>query len=550
MVHLPRLLFNVFAAVSLVNAYQHITRAPYPTAVNVTMPSFYPRTPTIISVGSTPKLCGSSADCGPDAPLCELPFLFDIAPYNQPQRVCMLSPAGNPCETGDQCTTGSCPSWNSGKCAVDYYGGCTSDSCSGVPANQRRCRWPADCSGAGRCGTAQDVRADGSSLEGKCLTLGGDTCTDAAECQSRACTNGRCEYGAVIGQLAPNQFVCGGSLSQVTRVITAASELSDGTFAISPMVYNIQICAPLERELNKGVGTECSNNWECATGRCAGTKGSSSPVCSLQPVGAGCYDQRDCGSGRCSNSGRCQASAVGQSCYYSSDCTSRNCEAGVCGEAVQTLTTTSSTTSTSTSTTSSTSTAASTSSSSSSTTSSTTRSTSSSTSTSTSSRSTTTTRSSSSATSTSSTTSRTSSTTSRPASTSSSSRSTSSSSVRTTSTSTSSRSSSSSSTSSRSGSTTSRSTSTTTPTSTRFTTSTKKSSTTTTATQTLLPLGATCATNTICQSAYCRAKLNADGTRSSQATCDVKKASGNACYQNAGCISGVCTKGALNGTCK
>ncbi|KAK0521818.1 hypothetical protein OC834_006516, partial [Tilletia horrida] len=53
-------------------------------------------------------------------------------------------------------------------------------------------------------------------------------------------------------------------------------------------------------------------------------------------------------------------------------------------------------------------------------------------------------------------------------------------------------------------------------------------------------------------SSYCRAKLNADGTRATAKFCDVKKASGRDCYQDAGCISGVCiiVKGEINGSCQ
>ncbi|KAE8184354.1 hypothetical protein CF336_g7831 [Tilletia laevis] len=75
---------------------------------------------------------------------------------------------------------------------------------------------------------------------------------------------------------------------------------------------------------------------------------------------------------------------------------------------------------------------------------------------------------------------------------------------------------------------------------------------TTTSTATPLPNGSACGSNSFCQSGYCRAKLNPDGTRSNDATCEVKKASGAAFYQNAGCLSGTCSiaKGDVSGICK
>ncbi|KAK0520187.1 hypothetical protein OC834_007128 [Tilletia horrida] len=84
------------------------------------------------------------------------------------------------------------------------------------------------------------------------------------------------------------------------------------------------------------------------------------------------------------------------------------------------------------------------------------------------------------------------------------------------------------------------------------TTSTSTTTSKATSTPTALPLGAPCDANTWCQSGYCRAKLNPDGTRATQAYCDVKKASGSACYQNAGCVSGTCViaRGEINGVCK
>ncbi|CAD6939883.1 unnamed protein product [Tilletia controversa] len=79
------------------------------------------------------------------------------------------------------------------------------------------------------------------------------------------------------------------------------------------------------------------------------------------------------------------------------------------------------------------------------------------------------------------------------------------------------------------------------PTSTSTATS-SSTKTTTSSTSTLLPSAASCTSNALCSSGYCRKPLLSDGvTRASTGVCDVKKASGTKCYQNDGCISGKCT---------
>ncbi|KAL9933568.1 hypothetical protein V8E36_007744 [Tilletia maclaganii] len=90
-------------------------------------------------------------------------------------------------------------------------------------------------------------------------------------------------------------------------------------------------------------------------------------------------------------------------------------------------------------------------------------------------------------------------------------------------------------------STTPKSTSTTTTTSSRTSTTTSKTSTTSSS---ALPSAASCTANVQCASSYCRKALLSDGvTRAQTGVCDTKKANGSRCYQNGGCISGLCSNG-------
>ncbi|CAD6932378.1 unnamed protein product [Tilletia caries] len=118
---------------------------------------------TLLSRGTIPftapvtagKACTTSTDCGVDAPTCEFPFLFQPAPYNQPQRICMKSPVYNTCSADSECTTNNCASY--GRCSPDD-GGCTANFCPQVPTNTMHCKYDIDCDGRGRCGTSRDVR--------------------------------------------------------------------------------------------------------------------------------------------------------------------------------------------------------------------------------------------------------------------------------------------------------------------------------------------------------------------------------------------------------
>ncbi|KAE8265244.1 hypothetical protein A4X09_0g6712 [Tilletia walkeri] len=649
------------------------------------------RMPMLVRDPTAGNPCNTASDCDSDAPMCDFPWRFGVSPYNQPQRVCMLATPYETCDTNAACTTNLC--YTSAESPYCISGG-------------SRCKYDIDCFGQGRCGKASDVRGDGTSLQGQCLIMGGQPCSgENAECQSGFCNiNSYCAKDTTFGLPAVNDYSCSGNLRLSRGVYLASTELADGTFAFASKTYFPSYCGWTDVNgdctvgsdcysgncldiYNEGakrcasgasVGTKCSQNVECFSSRCAITKGSTTPVCTYQPVGGPCEFPSHCGSGVCSN-GKCQVAALTGTCFFSSDCITGTCDGGLCGSAVTTSTTTSSATSTtttssstssdaatttsstamstSTSTTTSASTASSTTSASTSTpttTSTTTSSSSSSTtskpiSTSTTSTSTSTTTSkpssasvsttassttskpstmasgstttatskssstttatttkpsttstttskpSTSASSTSSTTSKASSsttttstsksssttastTTTKPSTTTTSSKptttattttsksstTTTTSKSSTTTTSKSSTTTSKSNTTSKSSSsatttrvstvtTTSKSTSTSSkPTATTTSSTTSKATTTTTSSVTLLPSGAVCSDNTICQSQYCRAKLNPDGTRATQANCDVKKASGAACYQNAGCISGVCViaQGQSSGSCK
>ncbi|KAK0529242.1 hypothetical protein OC834_003748 [Tilletia horrida] len=299
-----------------------------------------------------PQKCNSNSDCPYQTPLCEFPFLFEPAPYNSPQRVCMRAPYGNPCSIDAGCGSNFCLG---STCSVNYMDN----------VNSMSCLYDVDCGNRGRCGTAADVQADGTSLQGKCLITGGSPCSESAQCQSGTC--GFVCGGDPFGLPSSNPYACGYNLYQDQYPYAASTELADGTFAISPKVYDLRICGyndigftclkdsecssgncldmfgdGLRCGFGQAVGTACARNVECHTGRCAGTAGSPSPVCTYQPVGGPCYFPSACGTGVCSNS-KCKASDAGGKCFYASDCASMNCNEGICGPSLSTITATSST---------------------------------------------------------------------------------------------------------------------------------------------------------------------------------------------------------------
>ncbi|KAK0534998.1 hypothetical protein OC842_002475 [Tilletia horrida] len=235
--------------------------------------------------------CNTDADCGPDAPACDFPWLEKVAPYNSPAKVCQLLPRFRPCSDSSQCSTGLCDS-SSKTCDLAF------------PSN--KCAYNVDCTGFGLCGTAANVLSDGTTMAGICLRPAGWYCVDNAECQSGSCINGQCgpddKWGLGNGGGSP----CGGDYAGLYQAYIAASELPDGSFALSPNLFDDNFCGPKDARadctqnsdcisglcidmgygsaktgmatkscgLGWDVGTPCSQNWQCHTGRCAFTKNS------------------------------------------------------------------------------------------------------------------------------------------------------------------------------------------------------------------------------------------------------------------------------------
>ncbi|KAL9935654.1 hypothetical protein V8E36_005231 [Tilletia maclaganii] len=502
--------------------------------------------PTRRAAPSIERPCTTAADCSGDTPWCEFPWFLSPAPYESVGKVCMAAPITAPCTSNEQCTTKFC---SGGSCARN----------PDDPWMQQPCRYDPDCVEMGRCGTS----ADGV-WQGRCFTMG--SCDDGTPpCTNGGCDAFYCSAPNLDGQPCSDNGYCYSNVCG-SRLYIASAELSDGSFQQSSLRLNFRTCQPVapnvacstdvdcpkssciepnfdgvkQCALGKTVGASCSLDVECHSQRCAGDVLTGSFVCKPKGVGDACNSRSQCGSQVCDGT-TCQQTTAGSPCVYNSDCPSQKCDAVLktCTPIQATSTTTSSTTMSSFASTSTTSTTPST------TTTTTTSSTPSTTTSRTTSKSTSSSTSTSSRSTSSSTSSRFTTTTAKTTTT-------------TTSRSTSTRSTTS--TSSPRSSTSTKTTTTTTkkPTSTSSSSSTRRSTTTTTTTSTstttsLLPLGAVCTANARCQSAYCRAKLNADGTtRQTTSLCDVKKASGASCYQNAGCVSGTCViaRGQVNGSCK
>ncbi|KAK0543095.1 hypothetical protein OC844_007660 [Tilletia horrida] len=267
--------------------------------------------------------CNTDADCGPDAPACDFPWLEKVAPYNSPAKVCQLLPRFRPCSDSSQCSTGLCDS-SSKTCDLAF------------PSN--KCAYNVDCTGFGLCGTAANVLSDGTTMAGICLRPAGWYCVDNAECQSGSCNNGQCgpddKWGLGNGGGSP----CGGDYAGLYQAYIAASELPDGSFALSPNLFDDNFCGPKDARadctqnsdcisglcidmgygsaktgmatkscgLGWDVGTPCSQNWQCHTGRCAFTKNSTTTsVCTYSPVGAGAVVPLNCASGVMSDGRHC-----------------------------------------------------------------------------------------------------------------------------------------------------------------------------------------------------------------------------------------------------
>ncbi|KAL9940610.1 hypothetical protein V8E36_000098 [Tilletia maclaganii] len=132
--------------------------------------------------------------------------------------------------------------------------------------------------------------SNGSSLEGKCLSISGSTCAEPAECQSKVCgMYNMCGRDMVFGLPAPNEYTCGGDLSQTYVSGTTSTELADGTFVVSALPYTMRVCGRRDRTTYKKIGDSCSSNRECDSARCAFTSDASlGSVCTLQPGTGGC----------------------------------------------------------------------------------------------------------------------------------------------------------------------------------------------------------------------------------------------------------------------
>ncbi|KAL9932631.1 hypothetical protein V8E36_008330 [Tilletia maclaganii] len=397
-------------------------------------------------------------------------------------------------------------------------------------------------------------------------------CTDSSQLGEACAAGDECSSGAAcpdsrICPLLPD-FARAQSASDCRsgRITTNLPDLgwslqSDYTLIRSELTFAYSFCAPATldqpcddyrdcgilncnyntRKCELGVThSQCLSGAWCQSGLCGKgpyTLAANSMYCQYVPAGSRCAVNTQCGTQVCDVAGSklCQKSPIGGQRWWNEDCpTGTKCGQQSTCEAL--VTTTTSTTTTTTTTTSA---SVSTTSSSISTSATTTSKSKPSTSSTTSSK-----PSSSAAAST---------TTTKPSTTSTSKTSTSPRSSSSTS-STKSSTSQPSTTSSKSGTTTTSTSTRSTTRTTSTTTTGTKTTTTRTTTTTTLPSGAPCGTLTAgCQRGfYCRARLNPDGTRSSQSYCDTQKGSGSACYTDAGCLGGVCSigKGASSGTCK
>ncbi|KAK0549007.1 hypothetical protein OC844_006938 [Tilletia horrida] len=181
-----------------------------------------------VRIPTLQQTCTSSSECPAETPLCDFPWTFQPAPYNNAQRVCIRSPAGNPCQLDGGCGTDFC---DSGVCKIRAL-----DDINSMP-----CQYDVDCECYGRCGTVNDVRADGTSLMGRCLRAALFRCSDNADCQSGICSHGSCSLDP-FGVPAACYAVCAANLMQLTWLYKASAELADGTVVISPKVYYMRYC--------------------------------------------------------------------------------------------------------------------------------------------------------------------------------------------------------------------------------------------------------------------------------------------------------------------
>ncbi|KAK0537978.1 hypothetical protein OC835_001594 [Tilletia horrida] len=94
--------------------------------------------------------CNVDADCGFDAPLCDFAWLEKPAPYNSPQKICMLLPWSSPCTADSQCATGLCD---------DHETGDPNRKTCNLNQATYQCVHDIDCTSYTVCGTSANVLA-------------------------------------------------------------------------------------------------------------------------------------------------------------------------------------------------------------------------------------------------------------------------------------------------------------------------------------------------------------------------------------------------------
>ncbi|KAL9938197.1 hypothetical protein V8E36_002820 [Tilletia maclaganii] len=280
--------------------------------------------------------CTLDSDCGNDAPICDFPWVEKVAPYNSPAKVCRPLTTYSACTDNIQCGTGFCD--------LDY-----SKTCQlAFPSN--KCYLSQDCVGFGLCGTSANVLADGTNMNGVCLRPSGWSCEDPGQCQSGVCTGNKCGADSQWG-LGTGGDGCSGDYSNLYQALIGATELPDGSFAVSSQILDYNFCGPKDARKTCTKNADCLTNYQCHTGRCAFTKNAAlGSVCTYSPVGGGAVVPQNCASGVMADGRRCGVGRTGGRCVWSSDCPNKDCVQGICGKVLTTTTTTTTTTITTTTT--------------------------------------------------------------------------------------------------------------------------------------------------------------------------------------------------------
>ncbi|KAL9940538.1 hypothetical protein V8E36_000026 [Tilletia maclaganii] len=323
------------------------------------------------------QACPSNSDCGYDAPSCDFPFLFQPAPWNAVQKVCMLSPLNGVCRADDGCGTGYCQ-------------GLQSEPSFTCQLSQRSpyktCKYDVDCD-EGRCGTASDFSIDGASFEGRCVLKDGSPCYTSEACSTGLCQDGPNSENGGPGVCPPDDEYkpCTDATSCQSNMVCASRTTHDSvmvgttdTFSFSQFSYEVKFCQMKQRGGSCMFDSQCGadgrcigepdGSWRCAFGlllsfactsdvscdsrRCSQPRYAGSDYgfrCMPQPVGGPCLTAGQCSSETCT-AGVCAKTGLGKRCYYQTDCESGACKSSKCIEPEVTSTTTTTTTSTSTST--------------------------------------------------------------------------------------------------------------------------------------------------------------------------------------------------------